>query len=41
MPQGTATALKGDNVLEMCMEYGYLSEQLACLVTDTLQRLNH
>jgi len=41
MPQGTATTLKGDNVLEMCMEYGYLVEQLACLLMDTLQRLCH
>lgn len=39
MPQGTAKALKGDNVLEMCMEYGYLAEQLACLLMDILQRL--
>jgi hypothetical protein len=41
MPQGTASALKGGNVLEMCMEYGYVAEQLARLLADTLQSLCH
>jgi hypothetical protein len=41
MPQENATALKGDNVLQMRMEYGCLAGRLAFLLTDSLQCAYH